>query len=41
MTTPFIPITDPSFKWVDSSATNIRDRFNAARKKLGIPVPKW
>lgn len=41
MTTPFIPITDPNFKYVDSVGTNIRKRFNELRLKLGIPVPKW
>jgi hypothetical protein len=37
---PTKAITDPTFTYVDSNHTNIRERFNKVRKELKIPPPK-
>jgi hypothetical protein len=31
---PRIPLTDKRFRWVPASATNIRERFDAERKRI-------
>jgi hypothetical protein len=32
---PRIPLLDKRFVWVPASATNIRERFDAERKRIG------